>query len=269
VIEGPTGRVVVVDGGGVPGLNSRLGDDPGNRVVVPFLRSRGISTVDMIVPTHPDDDHVQGLIAVVDQLEVRTALDGSLSTGQGAYGLLHEHIKQRGIQMYTARRGQKVDIGGGAYMEVLNPANRRLGGRSATNNDSVVLRVVFGKSRLLLTGDAEAEAEADMLASGRNVAADVLKAGHHGSKWSTSERFLTAVHPSIAILSSGRGNVFGHPSKEVLTRLKRHNVRIFRTDTNGAITVETDGTNIRATPTVAPLEKPSTSVTSVRKNQVK
>jgi competence protein ComEC len=251
VIESPTGQVIVVDGGGIPGLDPRLGDDPGSRVVVPFLRSRGISTVDLIVPTHPDDDHVQGLIAVVNQLTVRAVLDGNLSTDNGAYALLQERIKARRVRVDTARRGQRVDIGGGAFLEVLHPTGKRLGGRSATNNDSVVLRLVYGKARLLLTGDTEEEAEADLLASRQNLTADVLKVGHHGSRWSSTEPFLESVRPSVAIISAGRSNAFGHPNREVLTRLEQRGTRVFRTDRHGAVTARTDGTRIQIIPTVA------------------
>lgn len=251
VIQSPTGRVIVVDGGGIPGLDPRLGDDPGSRVVVPFLRSRGISTVDLIVPTHPDDDHVQGLIAVVNLLTVRTVLDGTLSTDTGGYALLRDRIKARRVRVDTARRGQRVDIGGGAFLEVLHPTARRLGGRSAANNDSVVLRLVYGKARILLTGDTEEEAEFDLLASEQDLTADVLKVGHHGSRWSSTESFLDAVHPSVAVISAGRSNSFGHPSRDVLTRLEQRKTRVFRTDRHGAVMVQTDGTRIQVIPTVA------------------
>lgn len=252
VIEGPTGRVVVVDGGGRPGTDERDGGDPGARVVVPFLRHRGISAVDLLIPTHPDDDHVQGLIALVDRLRVRQALDGGYPGDSAPYARLRERLRRRGIPVVTARRGQRIDLGGGARIEVLHPPAYVLGGADAsTNNHSVVLRVVYRRARLLLTGDAEAEAEADLLQSGVDLSADLLKVGHHGSRRSSGDAFLAAVAPSLAVISSGRDNIYNHPHPEVVERLSRRNIRIFRTDRDGAITVETDGTRLRVTPAIA------------------
>lgn len=257
VIEGPSsaakpGRVVVVDGGGHPGTNERDGDDPGARIVVPFLRHRGIQVVDLLVPTHPDDDHVQGLNAVVQRLRVRAALDSGHPGASESYGRLREKLRKRGIPLLRARRGQTIDLGAGARIEVLHPPERYLvGTRSPTNDNGVVLRLVYGRARLLLTADAEEAAETSLLASGQDLSADLLKVGHHGSRWSTGGRFLTRVAPTLAVVSCGRNNRYDHPHPEVLQRLDRHRVRVFRTDRHGAITVETDGTHLRVTPTLA------------------
>lgn len=251
VIESPTGRVVVVDGGGRPGADERSGTDPGARVVVPFLRSRGVNTVDLIVATHPHDDHVQGLIAVVDRLRVREALDcGFPDPPSQTYKRYRERLRRRGVPVAVARRGLTIDLGGGASMETLGPPPRVLSGHSPENNHSVVLRLTFGRARMLLTGDAENEAESDLLARGYDLRADVLKIGHHGSRWSSTDPFLNAVAPSIAVISCGRHNVFNHPHAETLARLAARNVRVFRTDQNGAVTVETDGATFRVTPTI-------------------
>ncbi len=244
---------MVVDGGGHPDTDERSGGDPGARVVVPFLRHRGINTVDLIVATHPHDDHVQGLIAVTKRLRVRQALDaGYPGSGSPIYRRLREQIRSRRIPVMTARRGQRIDLGGGARLEVLGPGSSGvLGGHSPENNHSVVLRLVYGRARFLLTGDAEAEAEADLLASKQRLSADLLKVGHHGSRWSSTEPFLERVAPRLAVISCGRGNGFNHPHPEVVQRLARRGVRVFRTDRHGALTVETDGARIRVTPTVA------------------
>ena len=245
VIEGPTGRVIVVDGGGHPGTDESLGGDPGSRVVVPFLRQEGISTVDMIVPTHPDDDHVQGLIAVVDNLRVRAALDGGYPGDSAPYRRLREHLRERHIPVLRARRGQCIDLGGGARVEVCNPPDHAVvSAHSLTNNNSIVLRVVYGRARFLLTGDAEGEAEADMLAGASDLSADILKAGHHGSRWSSTDAFLNRVSPTAAVISCGRDNAYGHPHRETLDRLARRGVRLYRTDQSGAVTAKTDGARI-------------------------
>ena len=242
MIESPTGRVVVVDAGGHPGEDIRTGNDPGNRVVLPFLRQRGYNAVDLIVPTHPDADHVQGLIALVERLTVRGALDGCQFDDNGDYHHLRQVMKRRGVPVYVARRGQKVDIGGGAFLEVLHPGEYPiLGTASPTNDNCVVLRVVYGKARFLLTGDAGEAAESAIMASGQEVTADVLKAGHHGSRHSTGSAFLEAVRPKFAVISCGKNNTYGHPSPEVLARLTSARVPALRTDKEGAITVTSDG----------------------------
>lgn len=252
VIEGPTGRVMVVDGGGKPGTDEQGGSDPGSRVVVPYLRSRGISSVDLIVPTHPDDDHVQGLIAVASRMNTKGALICGFPGASAPYARLLGTLKNRHIPIYIARRGQTLDLGGGATVEVLHPASRATGGsHSQTNNNSVVLRVVYGKARFLLTGDAEQEAEADMVqAVPDRLAADVYKAGHHGSRWSSTPEFLARVRPRVAIISCGKSNTYGHPHKETLARFATRGVRVFRTDECGAVVVTTDGETLHFAPTV-------------------
>jgi competence protein ComEC len=251
VLEGPTGRVVVVDGGGRPGTDERGGGDPGSRVVVPYLRHRGISTVDLVVPTHADDDHAQGLVAVVERLRVVAALDGGFGGTSPPYARLRDALRRRNIPVWRARRGQTVDLGGGARLEVLHPGDDRVrGGVSSSNSHSVVLRVVYGRAALLLTGDIDAAAETDLVASGRPLSADVLKAAHHGSRGSSSDAFLRRVAPRFVVVSCGRGNVFGHPHAEALRGFARCGARVFRTDRDGAVTVTTDGTRLRITPTL-------------------
>jgi competence protein ComEC len=246
VIETPGGRVVVIDGGGHPGTDERWGGDPGARVVVPYLRSRGISAVDLIVPTHPDDDHVQGLNAVVARLTVRAALDGGFPGDSAPYQRLLDALRRRSIPIYIARRGQRIDLGDGASLEVLNPPDHPIAGaHSQTNNNSITLRLVYGRSRFLFTGDDEAEAESEMMTHCGDLSADVLKVGHHGSRWSSTDAFLDRVHPGAAIVSCGTGNVYNHPHQEVLDRLDARSIRIFRTDRQGAVIAETDGLTIR------------------------
>jgi competence protein ComEC len=252
VIESPEGKVVVIDGGGIPGTDEREGADPGNRIVVPFLRARGISSVDLLVPTHPDDDHVQGLIAVTERLTVHSVLtcgqvvkqDGQ--EGVGAYGRLTDQIKARHIPTFLAERGQTVPIDNQTTLEILHPkATQHLQGtRSDDNNNGIALRLVYKDTRILLMADLESEAEAALLRSGVAIDAQVIKVGHHGSRFSTTPAFLTQVHPQYAILSCGRNNRFGHPHTEVIDRLRAQNVAIYRTDQQGAITLVSDGTDI-------------------------
>ena len=250
VIEAPSGKVIVVDGGGIPRSDPQAGAEPGSRIVVPFLRSRGISCVDLLIATHPDDDHVQGLLAVTERLAVRAALDSGLpAPPDSLMGRLRALWKARGITVHTARRGQRFDLGRGAHLEILHPGERLItGSRSDDNNNAIVARLVYKKVRVLFTADAELEAEQDLLASGQDLSADVLKVGHHGSRGSTNARFLEAVAPHAAILSCGRNNRFGHPHKETLARLVEQSVKVFRTDQQGALALESDGEGFSLTP---------------------
>jgi competence protein ComEC len=245
VIECPSGKVVVIDGGGKPGTDETLGDDPGSRVVVPYLRSRGISTVDLLIATHADDDHAQGLNAVAGRLNVQTALVNGYAGTSKPYNHLLMRLRSKRVPLFIARRGQTLPLGDGARLEILAPTDKPIQGRSLSNNQSIVFRLVFGKSRFLFTGDAEGEEENDILASGTNLSADALKIGHHGSRWSSTGPFLKAVHPSVAIISAGRKNNFNHPHLEVLERCQKLGIRVFRTDLQGAVTIETDGNRLQ------------------------
>lgn len=237
----------MIDGGGKPGTDETLGGDPGSQVVVPYLRSRGISTVDLLVATHADDDHAQGLNAVAGRLTVNAALINGYPGASKPYNRLLHRLRSKRVPLYIARRGQTIPLGRDTRLEVLAPTDTPImDGRSVSNNQSIVLRIVFGKSRFLFTGDAESSEEDDILAApGTNIAADALKVGHHGSRWSSSGPFLKAIHPSVAIISDGRNNNFGHPHSEVLERLKTQGTRVYRTDRQGAITIETDGDRLR------------------------
>jgi competence protein ComEC len=153
----------------------------------------------------------------------------------------------------VARRGQSFDLGQAVHVAVLAPELPLITGTSSDiNNNSVVLRLTFGHVAMLLTGDAQAEAEARMLADGADLRADVLKVGHHGSAYSSTPAFLEAVHPRVALISCGLHNVFGHPSPRTLAALGAAGAKIYRTDLDGGISVVTDGTTIKTSIAAAP-----------------
>jgi competence protein ComEC len=226
VLELPSGAVVVVDVGPV---------GAGRRVVVPYLRARGVSRVDLLVLTHPHADHVGGLGELATALPIgRVWWTGDRREAPAA---LLEPLAS--LPTEVVRAGQRWRSGA-VELEVLGPV------RSATlardlNDGSVVLRVGYGARALLLTGDAELPAEAQLLAAGRPLVADVLKLGHHGSRSSTGEAFLRAVSPSHAVASLGLDNGFGFPHAEVEQRLGARQLPLWRTDHHGAVTVTTDG----------------------------
>jgi competence protein ComEC len=155
-------------------------------------------------------------------------------------------VRRRHLRYLTGRRGTELRWGT-TRLQLLHPVDPLLHGtHSDPNNNSIVSLLTYGKTRILFTGDAEAEAEAVLRASGQDLHAEVLKVGHHGSRFSTDTRWLERVHPALAVISCGRDNVFGHPAPETLARLRAAGVTTFRTDEDGAVTVRSDGERVWA-----------------------
>lgn len=231
-IRTPGGRTMLVDGG------SEGSGDIGYNLIEPFLRRQGVDRIDVLVLTHPHSDHINGLPAVVKDFRVDMVLDPAIPHPSKTYRDFLQAVRDRGIRFRKAVRGQVLDLGDGTRAEVLNPPERHLTGtEDDVNNNSIVLRVTFGKSSLMLAGDAGRDAEADILESAGSLRSDVLKVAHHGSNDSTGDAWLDAVNPRAAVISVGRSNPFGHPRREVLERLASRGIRVYRTDRDGAIVV--------------------------------
>lgn len=235
VVQSPDGHVLLVDTG--PAGDT---DDAGRRIVLPFLRSRGIGRVDAILLTHPHDDHIGGAESILERVGVGRLLVSSERFVEPAYQRLLKSAHRRGVNVVTLRRGEGFILGSEVRGEVLNPAAEA---PLSANNGSLAIRLRYGTASVLLAGDAEAEAEADMVRS-CDLRADVLKLSHHGSRTSTTPAFLAAVWPQAAVVSVGRRNPFGHPSPVVLTRLASASIPLFRTDRDGAVVVESDGRSL-------------------------
>jgi competence protein ComEC len=238
VIETPAGKTLVVDAGGVFGE----GDDQGRRVVAPFLRSRGIARIDTLLLTHPHPDHVGGAKTLIEQFPVGLVLDNGVNADSALVRPYRSAAKERGIPCREVRRGATLDADQGVTISALAPTAETLRGK--VNNTSIVLRVEYGRTALLLTGDAEADAESEMIRSGQPLACDVLKVGHHGSRASTSEEFVAAARPRYAVISVSANNRMGYPHPEVLERLEKTGARLYRTDRNGAVTCLSDGASV-------------------------
>lgn len=233
-LKTPSGHTILVDGGGE---TKRSESTLGRWTLEPFLRHEGINTIDIVILTHPHEDHVQGLLPVLDDFKVRMVLEPGIPHGSKSYREFLSKVENRHIQYRRATRGQVIDFGDGVKAQILNPTSCRLYGTSDDfNNNSVVLRFSYGKSSLLLTGDAGIEAEESILSSNIRVKSDILKIGHHGSRSATSEAWLDAVSPKYAVISVGKHNSFGHPSTQVLSTISDKNIVLYRTDINGAIT---------------------------------
>ena len=210
--------------------------------VTSYLRNRGVKSLDCVVNTHPDSDHIGGLQRVLLSFPVRhyfsPALPKNLLPDSVEYLGVQKSLKSRNIREEHPKAGSAFDIGQ-LHIMVLGPV--RMG--SSTNNNSIVLKLIFGKNRFLLMGDAEKEEEESLLASGADLSADILKIGHHGSDTSTTQEFLNAVSPKYAAISVGNDSN-NLPKTSVSRRLLDANVSVFRTDLNGTIIFLSDGKTI-------------------------
>ncbi|MFZ0038179.1 MAG: ComEC/Rec2 family competence protein [Candidatus Acidiferrales bacterium] len=233
----PDGRTMLIDGGGEAGSEFsgqyRAAIDIGEEVVAPYLWSRGLKRIDVVALTHAHHDHLDGLRAVLNDFHVGQLWVGS-DVDTRAYGELIAQARAAGVPVVHEHRGNAFDFGT-AHGEVIWPSETSELA-SNPNNNSLVLRVEAGASRFLLAGDIEQKAENEILADGDSLSADILKVPHHGSKTSSTDAFLAAVAPRIAVISVGEGNTFGQPHPAVLERYQRDGVRVLRTDRDGAVT---------------------------------
>ena len=224
------------DGGGFP---------VGEAVVSRFLWSQGRTRLDYVLATHADADHIGGLSDVVKNFRVGEALVGHAPATDSGYARFASAVTRHNITLSALCAGERFDIEGVA-VEVLWPPRASDPSATSRNNDSVVLRLVYGSAAILLAGDIEREAEDALLQSGVDLRADVLKVPHHGSKTSSTERFIERVQPACAVISAGERSRFGHPHAVVTERYFSRGVRLFQTGRDGMITVETDGETIDA-----------------------
>lgn len=204
-----------------------------------WLQQHGLSYLDVIVATHVDADHIGGLSGALNYASVGTAYCAETTGTTETFQSFVKYLAQRGKQITVPTAGETFALGG-AQIQILGPLHRA----EDSNDNSIVLKVSFGATSFLFTGDAERAEEQDLLNSGVNLQSTVLKVGHHGSDTSTSYPFLRAVAPQYAVISVGAGNSYGHPTEAVLSRLRDAGVTTFRTDMQGEITAVSDGQTI-------------------------
>ena len=229
-IEAPGGKQVLIDGG------------PNKKVLRELAKQMPFydRSLDLLIATHPDKDHIGGFPAVLNSYEVAVFLESEVLCKNSICEKLDKQIQDKGIEKKIARRGMVIDLDDGIYLEVLFPD------RDATNLEtnlaSIVLKLVYGEDSFLLMGDSPKAIEEYLIfLDAENLAVDVLKLGHHGSRTSSSEFFLGATSPEVVIISAGKNNRYGHPHPEVLDILKKFEVKILRTDEDGTIIIKSDG----------------------------
>jgi len=211
--------------------------DMGPRVAA-YLKSHGVTSLDLVVATHPHEDHIGGLLTILREFPVGQVLDSGQVHTTSTFETFLNIIDQKNIPYAVAQRGQTINLDPRLRIEVLSPPKQSLG---SLNDNSVVLKVTYGNVSFLFMGDAGIAAEQSLLASGYDLNSEILKVAHHGSSSASSMRFLQAVRPAVAIIEVGAGNDYGHPSQKTLSNLQRIGSKVYRTDLNGNIVVTTDG----------------------------
>ncbi len=226
LIISPSGRIMLIDGG--------HNDDEAR--IVQYLKNHGVTRVDILIGTHPDADHVGGLDAVVDAFDIGEIYMPDILATTKTFESVLDAIERKQVQVKTAQAGIILAFDENITAEIIAPRQMY----KDRNEMSAVVRLTYGQSTFLFTGDAEAASESDMRQSQENLRSDVLLIGHHGSLSSTSELFLQAVQPQFAIIQVGT-NKYGHPHPTVVERLTAAGATIYRNDRDGHITAISDG----------------------------
>ncbi|PIP66544.1 competence protein ComE [Candidatus Peregrinibacteria bacterium CG22_combo_CG10-13_8_21_14_all_44_10] len=227
LIQTPSDKIILIDGGPGTSVLTELND------VLPFLEK----DIDLMVLTHPHSDHIEGLVAVLKRYNVDAALITGVSYTNSYY---EEFLKDLPLEadVYFASAEHDFDFGDGVFLDVLYPFDEISGKEfDNLNNSSIVIRLIYGDTAILLTGDAEIEVEEMLLAEGVLLSSDILKAGHHGSRTASSTAFVQAVSPGIVVIECGSDNSFGHPHDEAMTIFEEIGADVYRTDLDGRVTM--------------------------------
>ena len=223
------GHYMVIDGG-----NNGDAD-----TILSYLEGQGVEKLDAVVGTHPHEDHIGSLDAIINHFDVDAVYMPKIMHTSKTFEDVLDAVANKGLKIKSPSPGDTIDFNG-LEIEVLGPQREY----KDFNNNSIVLKVNAGETAFLFTGDAEETAEKDILQADYDLQADVLKVGHHGSSTSSSQAFLQAVKPKYAVISVGVGNSYHHPEEEALQRLQSIGAEIYRTDLQGNIVCTTDGKNI-------------------------
>jgi len=247
LIRTPADRNILIDGG------------TGGVELEPLLRGLGVSSLAMIIATHPHADHIGGLDEIITSMPPKVFVDNGQTHSTATYRTLMEAVESQDVQYATATNGWSKELDDGIVIEFLGPPSPNItGSRSDLNSNSVIARLTHGDQCFLFTGDAEEPTESILRQRGIEPC-NVLKVAHHGSAHSTTREWLRAVQPEIALISCGASNRYGHPAEETLDRLASSGALTYRTDLHGTIHLESDGSSVTVTTeTNATVEAPRT-----------
>lgn len=233
-VRAPNGNDMLIDSGASPSVLRRLGE------AMPW-HDRDI---DVLLETHPDQDHIGGMPDIIERYDVGMFVMPGVESANSTDDEIDRLLTEKSVPVILGRRGMRLVLGGGAYFDLLFPDSDPT--KLATNDASIVGRLVYGSTFVMLTGDSPKWVEERLvgLDGTEGLASQVLKAGHHGSKTSSAEAFVTTVDPDFAIISAGKDNRYGHPNKEVVETFRMHSIPMFRTDEEGTIIFVSDGKRI-------------------------
>ncbi len=224
----PNGETLLID----------AGDNEAGVDVVGYLKDLKVNKIDYLVATHPHSDHIGGMDDVINKFDVKAMYMPKVSHNTVTFSSLLDAIEEKDVKLKVAKAGVNILKEENLSIDILSPDDRTY---EDMNNYSAVLKITYGNTGFLFMGDAEKEIENKLKS---NLKSDVIKVGHHGSDTSTGEKFLKKVSPEVAVISVGEENDYGHPHDKVVERLKKHNIKIFRTDYDGTVVIGSDGEKI-------------------------
>lgn len=206
-----------------------------------YLNSLKLKKLDYIIATHPHEDHIGNMSDVINKYEIGNFIAPKITTDTNTFNNMVNALISKKLKIIPAAPTVRLDLGEGVKCEILSPLQSSYVG---LNNYSVVLKITYGKTKFLFMGDAEGLNEKEILANDSDVSCDVLKLGHHGSTTSSTKEFLDKSLPTMAVISCGKMNIYGHPNKGTLDKLKGKNIETFRTDIDGTVILFSDGNKI-------------------------
>lgn len=232
ILQFPDGRNIIIDGG----------KNDTEDILVEKIKRYGIEKFDYVIATHPHEDHIGGLDKVIDNFEIGCVYMPNATSNSKTFDDMLDSIENKNVEVKQAKAGIMLIDEEKINMMFLAPNSDYY---DETNDHSAVVKLTYNGSSFLFTGDAEAYSEREMISNGMDLRADVLKVGHHGSSTSTTYEFLRKVNPTYAVIEVGEDNSYGHPHRETMEVLE--GIKVYRTDTDGTITMKCDGVNLTIT----------------------